>query len=337
MVFDDEKKFEKAVIDQLIEFGWEKQVLNYPTEDVLIRNWADILFANNRQQDVLNDCPLTDSEMAQIVEQIIRLRTPVKLNDFINGKSVSIKRDNPDDTQNFGKEVSLKIYDRREIAFGSSRYQIVRQPIFKTAPRLNDRRGDLMLLINGMPVIHIELKKSGIPVSNAYNQIEKYAHEGVFTGFFSLIQVFVAMEPAEAVYFANPGPDGVFNKSFYFHWADFDNVPYSDWQDVVKYLLNIPMAHELIGYYTIPDAKDDTLKVMRSYQYRAAKAISDAVMDKDWTDTTNLGGHIWHTTGSGKTLTSFKSAQLIVSARTADKVVFLVDRKALGKLVNIFT
>lgn len=178
-----------------------------------------------------------------------------------------------DGIMTIGKEVSLKIYDRREIAFGSSRYQIVRQPIFKTAPRLNDRRGDLMLLINGMPVIHIELKKSGIPVSNAYNQIEKYAHEGVFTGLFSLIQVFVAMEPAEAVYFANPGPDGVFNKSFYFHWADFDNVPYSDWQDAVKYLLNIPMAHELIGYYTIPDAKDDTLKVMRSYQYRAAKAI----------------------------------------------------------------
>lgn len=331
MTFDDEKVFEEAVIEQLTEFGWEKQVINYPTEEQLIRNWADILFANNRQQDVLNDCPLTDGEMAQIIEQIISLRTPVRLNDFINGKSVSIKRDNADDKQNFGKEVSLKIYDRREIAYGQSRYQIVRQPVFKTAPRLNDRRGDLMLLINGMPVIHIELKKSGVPVSQAYNQIEKYAHEGVFTGLFSLIQVFVAMEPAETVYFANPGPDGVFNKAFYFHWADFDNVPYSDWQDVVKYLLNIPMAHELIGYYTIPDSKDDTLKVMRSYQYRAAKAISDAVTNKDWTDTNNLGGHIWHTTGSGKTLTSFKSAQLIVSAHTADKVVFLVDRKALGK------
>ena len=214
---------------------------------------------------------------------------------------------------------------------GSSRYQIVRQPQFKTAPRLNNRRGDLMLLINGMPVIHIELKKSGIPVSNAYNQIEKYAYEGVFTGLFSLIQVFVAMEPEEAVYFANPGPDGVFNKSFYFHWADFDNVPYSDWQDVVKYLLNIPMAHELIGYYTIPDGKDDTLKVMRSYQYYAAREISAAVAAKDWKDTNILGGHIWHTTGSGKTLTSFKSAQLIVSSGMADKVVFLVDRKALGK------
>ena len=331
MTFDDERKFEDAVIEQLKEYGWEKEVIEYPTEEDLIRNWADILFANNRQQDVLNDCPLTDGEMQQIIEQVIALRTPVRLNDFINGKSVGIKRENPDDTQNFGKEVSLKIYDRREIALGSSRYQIVRQPKFKTAPRLNDRRGDLMLLINGMPVIHIELKKSGIPVSNAYNQIEKYAHEGVFTGLFSLIQVFVAMEPKEAVYFANPGPDGVFNKSFYFHWADFDNVPYSDWQDVVKHLLNIPMAHELIGYYTIPDGKDDTLKVMRSYQYYAAREISAAVAAKDWKDTNILGGHIWHTTGSGKTLTSFKSAQLIVSSGIADKVVFLVDRKALGK------
>lgn len=331
MTFDNERKFEDAVISKLIEYGWEKEIINYPTEEDLIRNWADILFVNNRQQDVLNDCPLTDGEMQQIIEQIIALRTPVRLNDFINGKSVGIKRENHDDTQNFGKEVSLKIYDRREIALGSSRYQIVRQPKFKTAPRLNDRRGDLMLLINGMPVIHIELKKSGIPVSNAYNQIEKYAHEGVFTGLFSLIQVFVAMEPEEAVYFANPGPDGVFNKSFYFHWADFDNVPYSDWQDVVKYLLNIPMAHELIGYYTIPDGKDDTLKVMRSYQYYAAREISAAVAAKDWKDTNILGGHIWHTTGSGKTLTSFKSAQLIISSGMADKVIFLVDRKALGK------
>ena len=297
----------------------------------MIRNWADILFANNRQQDVLNDCPLTDGEMQQIIDQIIALRTPVRLNDFINGKSVGIKRENPDDTQNFGREVSLKIYDRREIALGSSRYQIVRQPKFKTASRLNDRRGDLMLLINGMPLIHIELKKSGIPVSNACNQIKKYAHDGVFTGLFSLVQVFIAMEPEESVYFANPGPDGQFNKSFYFHWADFDNVPYSDWQDVVKYLLNIPMAHELIGYYTIPDGRDDTLKVMRSYQYYAAKEISAAVAARDWKDTNILGGHIWHTTGSGKTLTSFKSAQLIVSSGMADKVIFLVDRKALGK------
>lgn len=331
VVFDDEKKFEQAVIEELIVWGWESGVIRYPSEEDLIQNWAEILFSNNRDQDTLNDCPLTDGEMQQILEQITLLRTPVRLNDFINGKSVSIKRDNPADKAHFGKEVSLKIYDRMEIALGKSRYQIVQQPRFKTGPRLNDRRGDLMLLINGMPVIHIELKKSGIPVSNAYHQIEKYAHEGVFTGIFSLVQVFVAMEPEESVYFANPGPGGVFNKSFYFHWADFDNEPVNAWNEVIAQLLNIPMAHTLIGFYTIPDAKDDTLKVMRSYQYYAATRIASKVTGKDWADTDILGGHIWHTTGSGKTLTSFKSAQLIASSHDADKVVFLVDRKALGR------
>ena len=90
----------------------------------MINNWAQILFNNNRHKDSLNDVPLTETEMQQILDQITNLRTPVQLNDFINGKSVSIKRDNPLDQAHFGQEVSLKIYDRREIAFGESRYQI---------------------------------------------------------------------------------------------------------------------------------------------------------------------------------------------------------------------
>lgn len=114
---------------------------------------------------------------------------------------------NPDDKLNFGKEVSLKIYDRLEIAAGLSRYQIAEQPKFPTKSKiLNDRRGDLMLLINGMPVIHMELKKSGVSIKQACNQIEKYAAEGIFTGLFSLVQIFVAMNPEETVYFANPRP-----------------------------------------------------------------------------------------------------------------------------------
>jgi type I restriction enzyme R subunit len=172
-------------------------------------------------------------------------------------------RDNEEDKLHYGKEVSLKIYDRAEIAAGQSRYQIVQQPIFKTKSKiLNDRRGDLMLLINGMPVIHIELKKSGVPVSQAYNQIEKYSREGVFTGLFSLVQVFVAMEPEESVYFANPGMDGKFNKDYYFHWADFNNEPINDWKKVASLLLSIPMAHQLIGYYTVADDADGVLKVL---------------------------------------------------------------------------
>lgn len=331
MIFNKESDFEAALIKLLSEKGWEKEVLKNYSEQDLLRNWANILFENNRGIDRLNDYPLTDSEMQQILEQIKTLRTPLKLNGFINGKSVSIVRDNPDDKLHLGKEVSLKIYDRREIAAGQSRYQIVQQPKFPTKSKiLNNRRGDLMLLINGMPVIHIELKKSGIPVSQAYNQIEKYAHEGIFSGLFSLVQIFIAMEPDETVYFANPGPDGKFNPDYYFHWADYNNEPINQWDRVASTLLSIPMAHQLIGFYTVADDSDGILKVMRSYQYFAASAISDKVSKTKWGGNNQLGGYIWHTTGSGKTMTSFKSAQLIASSKDADKVIFLMDRIELG-------
>ena len=331
MIFNKEADFEADLIKILSEKGWEKNVLKNYSEEDLLQNWADILFENNRDIDRLNDYPLTNGEMQQILEQVVTLKTPVKLNGFINGKSVTIIRDNPDDKVHFGKEVSLKIYDRREIAAGQSRYQIVQQPKFRTeSDILNNRRGDLLLLINGMPVIHIELKKTGIPVSQAYHQIEKYSRESAFTGIFSLVQIFVAMEPNETVYFANPGPEGKFNPDFYFHWADFNNEPINEWSKVASTLLSIPMAHQLIGFYTVADSSDGVLKVMRSYQYYAASAISDKVAKAKWEGNNQLGGYIWHTTGSGKTMTSFKAAQLIASSKDADKVVFLVDRIELG-------
>lgn len=333
VTFTDEASFEKSVIDNLKRCGWDdaEGVIKYPTEQDLIGNWARILFNNNRERDRLNDCPLTSGEMRQIMEQIADLRTPLRLNAFINGKTVSIIRDNPDDKLHLGKSVSMRIYDRREIAGGRSRYQIVRQPKFNVRSEvLPKRRGDLMLLINGMPVIHIELKKSGVRASEAYNQIEKYAREGVFTGLFSLVQVFVAMNPDESFCFANPGPSGEFNRAFRFHWADFNNEPKNDYRDVVHDLLSIPMAHQLIGFYTVADAGDGALKVMRSYQYYAASAISNRVAQHDWSKRDQLGGYIWHTTGSGKTMTSFKSAQLIADSKDADKVVFLMDRIELG-------
>mgnify|MGYP004524302553 FL=1 len=331
MVFNKESEFEEALIKILCKYGWSDKILKYPTEEDLIQNWANILFENNRDIDRLNDYPLTRSEMQQIIAQINELRTPLRLNSFINGKTVSIKRDNPDDKLHFGKEISLKIYDRMEIAAGSSRYQIAQQPIYKSKSKiLNDRRGDLTLLINGMPVIHIELKKSGVPISQAQYQIEKYAKEGIFTGLFSLVQIFVAMNPDETTYFANPGPEGKFNSSYYFHWADFNNERIDQWDKIGATLLSIPMAHEMIGFYTVADDSDGILKVMRSYQYYAASRISDKVAKNKWDDKNQLGGYVWHTTGSGKTLTSFKSAQLIASSKDADKVVFLMDRIELG-------
>lgn len=269
--------------------------------------------------------------MGQILEQIKSLRTPVKLNGFINGGSILIKRDNEDDKAHFGKEISLKIYDRKEIAAGKSRYQIVEQPQFPVHSDIkSQRRGDLLLLINGMPVIHIELKNTNVPVSQACYQIQKYAGEGIYTGIYSLVQIFVAMNPEETRYFANPGPEGKFNPDFYFHWADFNNNPINDWKRIATSFLSIPMAHQLIGFYTVADDTDGVLKVMRSYQYYAANAISDRVSKTKWDEPRQRGGYVWHTTGSGKTLTSFKSAQLIAASRDADKVIFLMDRIELG-------
>lgn len=327
-MFNKEADFENALIALLATKSWEKEVLHHPTEEDLIANWQAHLNKTNQHIDKL-DVPLIRSEMNQILEQVQALKTPYALNGFINGKTVAIKREN-EASRHFGKEVSLDIFDREEISAGKSRYQIAQQPHFTPRSDLySKQRGDLMLLINGMPMFHIELKRSGVPISQATNQIERYHKAGAFSGIFSLVQVFVAMTPEECRYFANTS--GSLNPAFYFRWADFNNVYMNDWDKVATHFLSIPMAHQFIGDYTIADAKDEQLKVLRSYQYFAVNKIADTVAKTDWTAGNQRGGYIWHTTGSGKTMSSFKSAQLISRRKDADKVIFLLDRIELGK------
>lgn len=327
-----EQAFEDALVALLPNHGWEKEVIMCPDEDDLVRNWAAIIYANNRARHQLGDYPLTGTEMQQIINQVNSLASPYAVSRFINGGQVCIRRDNPADTVNCGHDVYLKIFDPKEISAGQSRYQIVRQPRFHTSSAmLGQRRGDVMLLINGMPVIHIELKRSKVDISQAVYQIKRYVHEGVFAhGILSMVQIFVAMTPEETLYFANPGREEGFKPEYQFHWEDFNNEVVSDWRQVVRDLLSIPMAHQLIGYYTIADEKDHTLKVLRSYQYYAASRISDVVHQTNWDTHQHRGGFVWHTTGSGKTMTSFKSAQLIAESGDADKVVFLMDRIELA-------
>ena len=329
--FIKESAFEEALTNLLLQKGWNEVIMN-PSEDDLIENWAKIIFDNNRGIGQLGKYPLTKTEMQQIVSKVNFCQNPYDVNILINSKTICITRDNEQDTNNYGKEVYLKIFDPKEICSGQSRYQIVRQPRLKTSSQMSgDRRGDVMLLINGMPVIHIELKRSKVDVSQAAFQIKRYTHEGVFSnGIFKLVQIFVAMTPEETLYFANPGSADKFSPQFYFHWQDANNTVISDWQRVAADLLSIPMAHQLIGYYTIADDKDKTLKVLRSYQYYAASKISDVVHQTNWDEHQHRGGYIWHTTGSGKTMTSFKTAQLIKESGDADKVVFLLDRIELS-------
>ena len=124
MTYDDELKFEADVVKKLTEHGWSKTVLKNKNEQELIDNWADILYNNNKGIDRLNNQPLTEGEKSQLLEQIKSLKTPLMLNQLVNGKTIYIKRDNENDKLHYGKEVPLDIYDRNQIAGGKSVYQI---------------------------------------------------------------------------------------------------------------------------------------------------------------------------------------------------------------------
>ena len=345
--FNLERNFEDALVETLRNHGWVDDVITYPTEEDLIENWMKIIFHNNRGINGLNNTPLSKAEIDQILHKVNACNgNPYETNKLINDKYIQITRDCADSGQN-GKSVYLKIFDPAEIKAGQSRYQIVRQPRFRVADNiLGDNRGDLMLLINGMPVIHIELKRSGVNVSEACSQIKRYSKHDIFRrGIFSLVQIFVAMTPEKTLYFANPGHADNFKQQYFFHWADFNNNEVTDWREVAARFLSIPMAHQMIGYYTIADDKDKSLKVLRSYQYFAVSKICDRVRSASWDNHQQQGGFIWHTTGSGKTMTSFKSAQIIAQSALgtygdekngkqlrgdADKVVFLLDRVELA-------
>ncbi len=329
-----ELNFEADFIELLIKSGWEKEVLRNKTVDDLIDNWRQIIFERNR--GTLNDVPLSDSEMASFLDVVrTQANTPVKANHFINGRPIAIKRDmDSPDKQHADKDVYLDIFSASEIAGGGSRYQIAEQPRFSNDQQFNDRKGDITLLINGMPVIHIELKASRVDVFEAANQIIKYANEGVWRGFMGLVQVFWAITPEDALFFANAGEADKFNPAFFFRWGDRDNNIIKDWRELIygkDQILSIPEAHKLIGYYVVADSADDVLKVSRSYQYTAIRAIVNRTAKQRWGDHNQLGGFIWCTTGGGKTMTSFKAGQIITDLNLADKVVFVVDRKVLDE------
>lgn len=332
-----EQNFEADFIALLQQSGWEKQVLRNYTALDLIANWRQILFERNRA--LLHGVPLSDDEMQQVLDGLRQYAdTPVKANHFLNSaeRGLPIRRDrDSEDTAHAGKEVYLDLFRAREIAGGSSRYQIAEQTKFvSTHPNYPDRRGDITLLIDGIPVIQIELKASGVDVFEAATQIQKYTQENIFKGFMGLVQVFWAISPEDALYFANPGSHDRFHPAFFFHWGDRDNHIIRDWRELIagpSHILSVPEAHKLIGYYTIADRNADVLKVCRSYQYTAINAIVRRAGKQRWGEHQQRGGFIWCTTGGGKTMTSFKAGQLILDLGFADKVVFVVDRRALDE------
>lgn len=295
------------------------------SEEDLWVNLRQKIISNNQAE--LNDFPLTDKEFETIkTELLLRTKTPFDAAKWLKGENgmarITIERE---DSQ-LGS-VSLILYSNQDIGGGISTYEVVHQ-IAKRGSNIEarDRRFDVTLLINGLPIVQIELKqvtaKDG--VYQAFNQIKKYAEEGMFrNNIFSTLQLFVVSNEQTTRYFANALPKDLHPK-FLFSWRTKDNEKVENLYEFCKQVLNIPDAHRLIADYTIvsEDQDNKTLMVLHPYQVHAIQALFIAANK-------HQSGYVWHATGSGKTLTSFVSTKLLARKSGIDRTIMLVDRKDL--------
>lgn len=333
-----ELEFEDELIHHLESIGGTKQWKYEPhikTVDDLWKNFRTILERNNA--DKLKGIPLTENEFLQVKSVIANLRSPYEAGRWIYGMNgvtqVEINRDERNDGTG-GEHVFLTVFDQDQIGAGNTTYQVVNQiKIPKVLPGRQNRRLDTTLLINGLPIIHIEEKFENHDAKEALNQIYQYIDEKVFTGIFSTVQIFVGITPYQALYMANTDTKS-FNLDFAFQWqTEKDSKPVYDWRTFCNLMLSIPMAHKLATNYMILDGdiKHKNLMVMRPYQVYATKIVIEKLKNHIFGIDKQEVGYIWHTTGSGKTISSFKTAWLASRLPNVDKVIFLVDRIALTK------
>ena len=321
-----EDKFEQAVIEKLKSEGWD-YLSEYSgvTVNRLYDHWRDILNANNRKR--LEDTPLSDNEFEQVKLELTKNKTPYDAQLMLAGAggvgTVPLNRDD-------GTQLELEIFYGDEVAGGHSRYEVVNQITFTDlATSLSSkRRIDIMLLINGLPVAHIEEKDESLQNQwNAFEQFQKYDGDGMYTGLFSFVQVQFVLSQNSAHYFARPKNSHSYNRDFVFGWRDDDGKDVTNTMTFIHEVMGIPALHRLVTVNMIPDAANDNLMVMRSYQIQATRQILDRMREMDQNGLVEKeGGYVWHTTGSGKTVTSFKVAQLLASRPRVEAVLFIVDR-----------
>lgn len=325
----DELKFERDLIDHLVNLGGSKQWEYRPeikTTAQLWENFKQILERNNQDQ---LEKPLSAREFNQVKSIIGQKDTPYKAGQFLYGVSgvsqIKVERDDGDVTL-------LTVFDQDQIGAGNTVYQIVNQ-IERPAiiPGHKKRRFDTTLLINGLPIIQIEEKTGKHRVSEALNQMRQYIDENQYSDIFSTLQILVAMTPGEARYMANTTADK-FNTDFAFEWQrPDDNKVVRDAFQFANSMLSIPMAHQMATNYMILDGtpRHQMIKIMRPYQVYATKRVIEKLRNHQFGYDDQRIGYVWHTTGSGKTISSFKAAWLASRLPSVDKVVFMVDRVAL--------
>ena len=316
-----ERVIEEKLIDQLVygDSQWTYRE-DLKTEEDLWRNFKYILEQNNK--DRLNGESLSDAEFEQVKNQL-QFSSFYKAGEWLVGENGKVMVHVQRDTE----KLHLVVMNHEHIAGGSSVYEVINQysalkdeDDYYTVSR--NRRFDVTLMINGLPMIHIELKNRQHSYMDGFNQIKKYISEGKFTGIFSAVQMFVVSNGVDTKYFA-AASDTDLNAKFMSGWVDEKNNPVSDYLDFAKSVLRIPEAHEMIARYTVLDRDAKRLIILRPYQIHAIESIREA-------SKTGKSGFVWHTTGSGKTLTSYKATRnLLMDIPSLDKTIFLIDRKDL--------
>ena len=316
-----ESVIEQKLIEQLIygDSQWTYRE-DLKTEADLWKNFRYILEQNNKER--LNGEPLSDAEFEQVKNQL-QFSSFYKAGEWLVGENGKVMVHVQRDTE----RLHLVVMNHEHIAGGSSVYEVINQyNALKmdedSSVNARDRRFDVTLMINGLPMIHIELKNKQHSYMDGFRQIKKYIGEGKFTGIFSAVQMFVISNGVDTKYFS-AASDTELNPKFISGWLDKENNAVSDYLDFAKSVLRIPEAHEMIARYTVLDEEAKRLILLRPYQIHAIEAIRDA-------SKTGKSGFVWHTTGSGKTLTSYKATRnLLMDIPAIDKAIFLIDRKDL--------
>lgn len=300
--YQSEYELEENIISQLQDIGYERVKIR--TEKQLRDNFRAIL--NERNADKLEGTPLSEAEFKRIM---------IDISDKTVFESALILRDNYILNRDDDSEISLNLMNTRK--WCQNKFQVTNQVSVEGKQR---GRYDVTILINGLPLVQIELKRSGIAITEAFNQIESYRRKS-YTGLFRFIQMFVVSNKMETRYYANS--DQSIMKSQMFYWSDEKNKRINVLKDFIESFLEPCHIAKMISRYMIINETDKLIMALRPYQVYAVEALLNRAIE------TNNNGYIWHTTGSGKTLTSFKASQILSKEHDIKKVIFLVDRKDL--------
>ena len=329
--YQSEAALEKSLIQQLKGQGYEY---------VHIKDEAALLVNLRHQLELLNDVVLSDSEWGRLLPLISNEQmTILDKTEMIQGKGYVINL-----TLDNGESKNIKLIDKQNVY--NNRLQVINQ--YEVEDGAHKNRYDVTILVNGLPLVHIELKRRGVAIKEAFNQINRYLRDSFWAGraMFDYVQIFVISNGTETKYYSNttryakekendggPRKQKTDGNTFEFtsYWTDQENTLLTDLRDFTTTFFAKHTILNILTKYCVFNV-DKQLLVMRPYQIAATEKILQRIQTaiyNRWQGSIKAGGYIWHTTGSGKTLTSFKTAQLASKMEQVNKVLFVVDRKDL--------